>query len=321
MNNLQQLSGQRLRVQCSLAWLRGVCIDTDKLLDAPFLVCGGVLPRNICVVSGIHDDVWLLDIHVSVQLSGGLKPEVIGLLTNTAYYFQVYCAIFPSESLQTGSSDDEDNHPTCTFWPLIHGLARHGIYAVEEGGCTVNHAALAQRNPFREVIMNCLQNIHVHFCIHQCQSVSSVQSSGYSWCFNDSICSVSGDHTTCSESSQVWVTFIAVLVMCNYKRQRQHKSNLKSSFSELHVHWVGFECTSTHDKWCTCTVHVHTISYCIGIYLLPVTSTLIDKSLHWMLHMNCHLPWRKLYCCGFAKLQRLLHVLTSKRRHWCCRYM
>lgn len=96
-----------------------------------------------------------------MQLSGGLKPEVIGLLTNTAYYFQVYCAIFPSESLQTGSRDDEENL-TCTFWPLIHGLARHGVYAVEEGGCTVNHAALAQRNPFREVIMNYLHNIHVY---------------------------------------------------------------------------------------------------------------------------------------------------------------
>lgn len=83
-----------------------------------------------------------------MQLSGGLKPEVIALLTTTTYYLRAFCAIFPSESLLVGSVDDEGKH---TFWPLIHALARHGIYAVEEGGQTVNHSALAQTTPFREV--------------------------------------------------------------------------------------------------------------------------------------------------------------------------
>lgn len=91
---------------------------------------------------------------MSPQPSGGIKPEVIVLLTNAACYFQVYSAIFTSETLSIESSDDEGNR---TFWPLIHALARRGIYAVEEGGCTVNHAALAQRTPFREVCM-CVMN-------------------------------------------------------------------------------------------------------------------------------------------------------------------
>ena len=77
-----------------------------------------------------------------VQVNGKLKPEVIALVTAAVLYARVFNAIFPSESLPVG---DE------TFWPLIHGLARHGVYAVEAGGQTVNHAALSQTVPFREV--------------------------------------------------------------------------------------------------------------------------------------------------------------------------
>ena len=75
----------------------------------------------------------------SMQQETQLRSEVVALLTDHNLYLTAYGVIFPQEALQRG-----------TFWPLIHGLARHGVYLME-GDTAVNHAVLAQNNPFREV--------------------------------------------------------------------------------------------------------------------------------------------------------------------------
>ena len=75
----------------------------------------------------------------SMQQDTQLRSEVVALLTDPNLYLTAYGVIFPQESLQRG-----------TFWPLIHGLARHGVYLME-GDTAVNHAVLAQNSPFREV--------------------------------------------------------------------------------------------------------------------------------------------------------------------------
>ena len=79
-----------------------------------------------------------------MQQSGQLRPEVVALLTTPAQYLQAYHTTFPSEPLQgEGEGEKEGN-----FWPLIHALARHGLYVVVDGGQAVNHSALAQSEPF-----------------------------------------------------------------------------------------------------------------------------------------------------------------------------
>jgi hypothetical protein len=75
--------------------------------------------------------------------NGQLKPEIVSLLTTMSYYMKVYHTIFPLELLSKGNADN-------TFWPLIYALARHGVYAVEDGGLTVNHVTLSQTAPFKE---------------------------------------------------------------------------------------------------------------------------------------------------------------------------
>ena len=77
------------------------------------------------------------------QVSGEVKPEVIALLVTAKCYVKAFHTIFPFERIK-----DE------TFWPLIHGLACHGIYAMNEGD-SVNHAVLSQTAPFMEVILIC----------------------------------------------------------------------------------------------------------------------------------------------------------------------
>ena len=74
-----------------------------------------------------------------MQKETQLKSEAVALLTDPNLYLSAYGVIFPQESLQRG-----------TFWPLIHGLARHGVYLME-GDTAVNHTVLAQNSPFREV--------------------------------------------------------------------------------------------------------------------------------------------------------------------------
>ena len=80
----------------------------------------------------------------SIQQESELKGEVVALLTDPNLYMGAYDAIFPQdpEPLEGG-----------TFWPLIHRLARLGVYLVEGNDAAVNHTALAQNNPFREVCM------------------------------------------------------------------------------------------------------------------------------------------------------------------------
>lgn len=50
--------------------------------------------------------------------------------------------IYPFEKL-----DGSKEH---SFWPVIHGLARNGIYALDSGQI-VNHTDLSQAAPFKEV--------------------------------------------------------------------------------------------------------------------------------------------------------------------------
>ena len=39
-----------------------------------------------------------------------------------------------------------------TFWPLIHALARQGIYLVDtQSDANINHSMIASTNPFKEV--------------------------------------------------------------------------------------------------------------------------------------------------------------------------
>ena len=78
-----------------------------------------------------------------MQQETQLRNEVVALLTDPNVYLSAYGVIFPQESLQRD-----------TFWPLIHGLARHGVYLME-GDTAVNHTVLAQNNPFREVGGQC----------------------------------------------------------------------------------------------------------------------------------------------------------------------
>ena len=73
------------------------------------------------------------------------------MLTASKCYIKAYCSIFPSESLSLHATESGEDDGERTFWPLIHALGRHGVYVVEEGGHTVNHTALAETNPFREV--------------------------------------------------------------------------------------------------------------------------------------------------------------------------
>ena len=57
---------------------------------------------------------------------------------------KAFQAIFP---MDTRLEEQERE----TFWPIIHGLARHGIYAVDDDGQSVNHAVLSHVAPFRKV--------------------------------------------------------------------------------------------------------------------------------------------------------------------------
>lgn len=80
-----------------------------------------------------------------MQQESELKGEVVMLLTDPNLYLSAYNTIFPQdlEPLERG-----------TFWPLIHRLARHGVYLVEGNDTAVNHTVLAQNNPFREVCVH-----------------------------------------------------------------------------------------------------------------------------------------------------------------------
>lgn len=91
---------------------------------------------------------WIVIIQLYFQINGELKPELIAILTAATYYIKAYCAIFPSETLPQGFLNSNQTHE---FWPLIHALARHGVYAVDKEEQVVSSAALAQRTPFKEV--------------------------------------------------------------------------------------------------------------------------------------------------------------------------
>lgn len=71
-----------------------------------------------------------------------MKQEIVAVLTNATCYMNAFHTIFAFDSLNEKADG--------TFWPLIHGLACHGIYVVNEGQ-TVNHATLSQTTPFEEV--------------------------------------------------------------------------------------------------------------------------------------------------------------------------
>ena len=88
-------------------------------------------------------------------MNGELKSQVIALLTAATYYVKACCVIFPSESLQRFIN----GKPILAFWPLIHALAHHGVYAIEEDGQIVNHSALAQITPFKEVNFFWIKNM------------------------------------------------------------------------------------------------------------------------------------------------------------------
>ena len=71
-----------------------------------------------------------------------LKDEVVLLLTDPKSYTNAYKMIFKNEIIERSA----------TFWPLIHNLARHGTYVLEENGITVENSSLSKATPLREVI-------------------------------------------------------------------------------------------------------------------------------------------------------------------------
>ena len=73
-----------------------------------------------------------------------VRPEVAAVLASPTCYVKAFCAISPFDTLEKKAGG--------TFWPLIHGLACHGIYVVDEGQ-SINHAMLSQTEPFEEVCL------------------------------------------------------------------------------------------------------------------------------------------------------------------------
>lgn len=71
-----------------------------------------------------------------------LKRELVCCLTSPSLYLGAYSVLFPSDSVKLlGDS----------FEPLIHGLAKRGVYVLEEDSTIVTDPMLTQQDPFREV--------------------------------------------------------------------------------------------------------------------------------------------------------------------------
>lgn len=75
---------------------------------------------------------------------GRLKKETIDLLTDPSIYLNAYLTIY------SGGKVEEDS-----FECLIHNLAKKGGYVLEDNDIVVNGSMLAQKVPFREVIILC----------------------------------------------------------------------------------------------------------------------------------------------------------------------
>lgn len=108
---------QQVKLSCSLRWL------------------SGMLPEDHS-----NDRKHIQQLLLNPYHEGAFREELVLILTTADLYTSIYNAILPNEQPKE-----------LTFWPLIHSLARRGIYVIEGDGDAVNHAVLAQRSPFRKV--------------------------------------------------------------------------------------------------------------------------------------------------------------------------
>ena len=119
---------------------------------------------------------------------------MVALLTAPNLYRSAYKAIFPSETPDSNS-----------FWPLIHGLARHGIYLLEDDDVAVNHSVLAQTAPFRKVRPPCMEHVagppwSIYVCITRFLLTRSLgEPLGPAGWVDDSVCFF---HRECGEGCQ-----------------------------------------------------------------------------------------------------------------------
>jgi hypothetical protein len=106
--------------------------------------------------NGTSDCVTVKQLLLSPYQRTTIKGEVVHLLTSPNLYICAHGAIIPNEWLEG------DN----TFWPLIQSLAKRGIYVVDEDESVVNHSALAQKDPFKQVSFQILTAINFPFYDH-----------------------------------------------------------------------------------------------------------------------------------------------------------
>ena len=118
----------QVRLCCSLRWLSSVLPSS--------------LLREEVASEGIRDTpLTVKQLLLSPFQRSTLKKEVVNLLTSPHLYICAHGAIVPNEQLDSDS----------TFWPLIQGLSKRGIYVVDEDETVVNHTVLTQRDPFKQV--------------------------------------------------------------------------------------------------------------------------------------------------------------------------
>lgn len=109
---------------CSLKWLSGILSECPTQLEIQNL--------NVQILSKL-----LLEPYQD----GVLKSEVVLSLTHPSLYLSAYGVLIPGDQVEDNSS----------FEPLIHSLARKGVYVLEEDTTIVSSSMLAQDMPFREV--------------------------------------------------------------------------------------------------------------------------------------------------------------------------
>ena len=76
------------------------------------------------------------------QQEGVLKTNLVQCLTHPRLYSSAYKVLFPS---------DREVMDGASFEPLIHRLAKHGGYVLEDDSVAVTDPMLTQQEPFREV--------------------------------------------------------------------------------------------------------------------------------------------------------------------------
>lgn len=118
-----------MKLSCSLRWLSSV-LPPSLLLEEV------ASERSNGATSPTVKQLLLSPFQRSI-----LKQDVVHLLTSPRLYLCAHDMIVPGAQLERGN----------TFWPLIESLSKRGIYVVEEDETVVNHSALIQKDPFKQV--------------------------------------------------------------------------------------------------------------------------------------------------------------------------